>query len=355
MHITLLERKPGVWRLRAEIKDEFGRRAHKYETVHGTRADAEARIGAMREKLLTNTKCETVGQYIDQWLKDRLAFGQISTSSFSSYSYLFAHATKLVGHKMLAEFEVKDVQNLYREFARQLGANRTRDLAVQLRKAMREALASGLITKDPTVAPGLPKGTRATKETTLTQDEIARLVEKSREWKDFGAVIRFALATGCRRGEICGLQWRDVDLAKGTVQIMRNVTQVRNKIAIAPTKTRSGTRLVTLPISALTELRNRKGDAAPTDWVFGDEFGNVRRPEWITKTADRKFPTVGLAAFTFHDLRHAHATFLLQQKLPLKAISQRLGHSDIRVTLGVYSHVMPGDDESLASAINSVL
>jgi len=105
----------------------------------------------------------------------------------------------------------------------------------------------------------------------------------------------------------------------------------------------------------IAELRARKGTAAPAGWVFGDQDGKCRRPEWVTKAADRRFPTIGLGEFTFHDLRHAHATYLLQQRLPLKAISQRLGHSDVRITLGTYAHVMPGDDESLACAINTVL
>jgi integrase len=69
----------------------------------------------------------------------------------------------------------------------------------------------------------------------------------------------------------------------------------------------------------------------------------------------RRFTDAGLGDFSLHDLRHAHATYLLQQKMPLKAVSQRLGHADIRVTLGIYTHVMPGDDESLASAINGIL
>jgi len=78
------------------------------------------------------------------------------------------------------------------------------------------------------------------KDITLGRDEITRLVEASKAWGDFGHIVRFALATGCRRGEICGLQWRDVDLDKGVVQIARNVIQGRRETVIVPTKTRSG-------------------------------------------------------------------------------------------------------------------
>jgi integrase len=358
MKITLLEKAPDCWRLRIEQPNEFGNRSFKYETVHGSKATAEARAEAIRRGATIKSaqvRTETFGEYLLRWVEDRRAYGHISDSTAELYARTLAPICKLIGHKPLPDVSRKDIDALYRTLVRNYGASRTRDMSVQMRKALREAASLGLVVEDPSDGVPVPRSKRITKTITLTPDQMAHLVERSKGWGDLGPLVRFALATGCRRGEICGLQWQDVNLDKGTVQIKRNVGTVGYKARVGTTKTATSNRVIALPKSMRDELAELAGNTKPTDWVFPNPLGQLRHPNVLSNQVARHFAAIGLDDFSLHDLRHAHATFLLQQKLPLKAVSQRLGHADVRITLGIYTHVMPGDDEHLASAINSIL
>jgi len=358
MKITLLEKTPNCWRLRIETPNEFGNRSFKYETVHGSKASAEARAEAIRRGASIKSaqpRTESFGEYLLRWVEDRRAYGHISDSTAELYGRTLAPICKLLGHKPLPDVSRKDIDALYRTLVRNYGPSRTRDMSVQMRKALREAASLGVIVEDPSDGVPVPKSKRITKTITLTHEQMTELVERSKAWGPLGAVVRFAMATGCRRGEICGLQWQDVNLDKCTVQIKRNVGTVGYKALVGATKTNGSNRTISLPLSMRSELAAMKGTAKPTDWVFPNPLGQLRHPNVLSNQVARHFAAIGLDDFSLHDLRHAHATYLLQQKMPLKAVSQRLGHADVRITLGIYTHVMPGDDEHLANAINSIL
>lgn len=357
MGVTLLEKEPGVWRLRSESKDEFGQRRFKYETVRGDRATAEDRkrqllAGASMKSEIVD---ETFQQYHIRWIDDRMAYGFISAASAHVYHRKMIPVYGLIGDKKITALTSAMIDATYRRLVRDIGPIRTHDLSINLRKSLQDAVRAGLIDRDPAGPVPVPQGKRDPKSTTLTQAQIATLLERSKEWGVVGMICRFALATGCRRGEICALQWQDVDLLNSTVQIRRNAAMVGSEATVSKPKTKSSNRVIKLPLAMRDELAKIKHGVEPADWVFPNPEGNMRNPVRLSLSVSRKFARIGLGDFSLHDLRHAHATFLLQQKLPLKAVSSRLGHADVRITLGIYTHVMPGDDDVLANAINDIL
>lgn len=356
MNITLRESQPNRWRLRVETKDEFGRRKFQYETVRGDKATALARRDAIARGAIMKAAAtpDRVEDHVKKWIEDRLAYGHISASSAELYHRQLRPLYSLLGHKRLDDVTRRDVEGAYRVLVHKFGPKRVRDINVQFAKAMREAAKDGTITADPCDGVIPPKQPRSVKSATFTPDQISQLVEASRAEGQIGLMVRFAIATGCRRGEICALRWADVDLDKGVVQIRQTATVVGFRTVVGPTKTESSARAVALPESMVHELRKHK-QAATCDVVFPNSVGSVQDPNRVSNLVRDFFDGLGFKDFSMHDLRHAHATFLLQQKLPLKAVSRRLGHADVRITLGIYAHVMPGDDEQLAGAINAVL
>lgn len=353
MRVTMLQKKPGVWRLRVETS-EGGKRRFSYEMVRGPQSAAEARKQQLERgaSITRPDHSETFQAYFLRWIDDRHAYREITKSSVITYRNLLSLAFDLIGHKPIASLTKQDIEGTYRALVRRYPAQRVSNLAAQVRKGMRQAMEAGLIPTDPTVGVKAPKARADVKDNTLSPEQIATLLDACKTWGDTGEIVRFAFATGCRRGEICGLQWQDIDLAKGVVNIRRNVVAVEGELQIAKPKTRSSTRTITLPEAMRDELAARKGDARGTDWVWPNDFGGSFNPSTLTVRIIRKMKRIGLGDFTMHDLRHAHATLLIQQRFPLKAVSQRLGHSDVKITLQVYSHVMPGDDAALASAID---
>jgi integrase len=89
--------------------------------------------------------------------------------------------------------------------------------------------------------------------------------------------------------------------------------------------------------------------------VFTDPSGMPWRPEGITDRWRRQWPGLDLPKLTLHGLRHCHACLLLDQGVPIKVVSERLGHATIAMTMDVYAHVLPAQDRAAADAIQRAL
>ena len=159
--------------------------------------------------------------------------------------------------------------------------------------------------------------------------------------------------TGMRRGEALGLRWSDVDLDAGRLRVVQTIIQMRSKVTIGEPKTARGRR----PI-ALDDGDGRRASRAPPADARGADARRprLRRPRAscsISPTARACGPTpsarrssagsrsYGLPRLTLHGLRHTWATLALEQGIHPRVVQERLGHSTIAITLGIYSHVAP--------------
>jgi len=180
-------------------------------------------------------------------------------------------------------------------------------------------------------------------------------------------IVSLALATGMRRGELLGLQWGDVDLDGGCLNVERSLEETKAGLRLKPPKTKRGRRKITLPVETVAMLRAHKleqmqfrltvglGKLAEDSPVFSDLEGNHRKPNVVTSgwryaVRSKKLPKVGL-----HALRHTHASVLIRAGLDILTISRRLGHSKALITLDIYGHLMEGTDSAAALAIGEVL
>lgn len=171
-----------------------------------------------------------------------------------------------------------------------------------------------------------------------------------------------------RRSEILGLKDSDVDLAAGTLQIVRGLTTAPGgRFSIQAIKRKSSQRLLELPeeaVAALAAHRTRKKEerlAAGPRWedsghVFTTLTGTPIHPNTLYRTyffglRDK----AGLPGLHFHNLRHTYATLALKHGIPIRTVSDVLGHKDIATTLRTYAHVIPGQHRAAAGIMNSVL
>lgn len=173
---------------------------------------------------------------------------------------------------------------------------------------------------------------------------------------------RLALATGMRRGELCGLRWGDVDLDAGTVTVV-STRVAAERVVVGEPKTAAGARVVSLDagtLGALQSWRRRQLEerlAAGEAWedhglVFVDELGRPPHPETVTRWWREAVARAGVPAIRLHDARHTADTVLLRAGVPVKVVSQRLGHADVAVTMRVYQHVTRQDDQAAADALS---
>lgn len=186
---------------------------------------------------------------------------------------------------------------------------------------------------------------------------------------DLHVMWLLALNTGLRRGELAGLKWRDLDVKNMQVSVRRSMALIKDPKPrrIIEKKPKNGkSRVVDLDadtVAALSAWRTQLAAlnlayGARDAWIFPMPLtGNVRDPEHITRrwaTAMRLCrDALGAGAphtIRLHDLRHTHATVLLEAGVHPKVVQERLGHSTIAITLDLYSHVIPSMQRSAVQA-----
>ena len=159
------------------------------------------------------------------------------------------------------------------------------------------------------------------------------------------------VCTGVRRGEACGLRWRDVDLRGAVASVTNALVLVDNRAVDSSPKTKSSRRVVPLASQVVAVLkewraeqdrqRDRVGDAWHGDYVFTWQDGSPIRPDYVTKEFRRAVKLAGLPTIRLHDLRHGYATLSLQAGVHPKVVADGLGHRSTEVTMDTYSHVIP--------------
>ena len=186
------------------------------------------------------------------------------------------------------------------------------------------------------------------------------------------ALFTLALATGMRRGELLALKWQDVNFSSGTLQIRRILTRVPTKMpgkgfVEAEPKTQKSRRSVIIAPFALEVLRQHrvrqleaklKAGASwqEHDYVFCTSVGTHLHPDRdVLSQLKALLKEADLPDVRFHDLRHSAATLLLSEGVHPKVVQELLGHSNISMTMDVYSHVLPSMQQDAISRLNSAL
>lgn len=200
----------------------------------------------------------------------------------------------------------------------------------------------------------------------MNKDQV-HLLLSSIDDEMYGRLVRVALATGMRRGELQGLSWANVDFRRRTISVNQSVIRKDGHEVISPNlKTASSRRTITIDEGTVGVLRRQKAYCDEmklrNGWrasalVFPRD-GKTERPptqNYVSKKFSIYCRRIGLVGFTFHSLRHTHATMLVATGVHFKIIQQRLGHSSFAVTMGTYSHVTPEMDQEAADAISGII
>jgi integrase len=302
----------------------------------------------------------TVGEWLQEWLSGLF----VEPRTLRGYREAVAnHLTPAFGHIQLRDLTTQQI----RAFCQQRMAPRgegggglhqttVHNLAMVLRIALSAALDLGLITKNPAAVRKTIPPAASREMLTWEPDECQRFLAVLRG-DPYEVLFHFALATGCRQGEIQALRWSAVDLARGTASIKASISAGRRK----GTKTDSGERLLHLPpylIDMLTERKARRRVVRldQDDPVFANLAGNefsgcnlrVRHMEPLMRRAH-------VRRIRFHDLRHTFATLMLRNGVPVKDVAYMLGHSDAATTIRVYAHAIPSTHGAHAALMGALL
>lgn len=318
-------------------------------------ADLQRQAG---QGLLAEPSRVTVGEYMQHWLDDVMR-PKLRPSTYTRYETVVRlHIVPRIGRTKLQQLKPSQVQAFYTKMEADGVGARTRELChVVLRKALQQAVQWGYLAVNPCDRVERPRAAKRTMNV-LTPAQAQRLLAEARGHRLY-ALLVVLLTCGLRWGEAAALQWEDVDLKRGTLTVRRSVTEVKGKHVVGEPKTAAGRRQIVLPklaVEALREHRKRmlaEGHAA--SWVFCDsEGGLLRLPNFRRRVLFPLLQQAGLPAIRPHDLRHTAATLLLAQGVHPKIVSERLGHSQVGITLDTYSHVLPTMQREAADRLDAL-
>ena len=302
----------------------------------------------------------SVAEYLDRWLKDA-AQPKVKVTTYANYAAAVKnHIKPRIGGIALSKLTIIHVQSLYADMTRCGKSAETIRLAhAVLRRALRQAVNWRLVPYNVCAEVERPRVAKS-EITPLDSQQVLQLL-KAAEGDRLAAVFTLAVATGMRLGELFGLQWPDVNLTAGIVMVKRALVEVHGKLHLLEPKTARSRRRIDLPQMAIDALRQHHqamiaDGFGKSPWVFCNSCGGpLRRSHFHANTFKPLLAKANLPDIRFHDLRHTSATLLLTAGVHPKVVQERLGHSQISMTLDTYSHVLPTMQREAASKLDEIL
>jgi integrase len=351
----------------------------KRKTVYGkTRREvAEVLKALLRDqqigKPLATSERLTIGSYLASWLKT--VRDDIRPSTFIQYEVsVRCHLTPSLGRVQLTKLTPQQVREFVAAKIEAGLSPTTANLArAVLRRALEFAVEDGLIYRNPAKVmrqKGATSGRPKFKGQYLTEEEARTFLNTIKDHR-LEALYSTALALGLRRGEALALRWCDVDLEQGLLRVTGTLCRGSKGTGIQrlPTpKTKESERTIRLPAPLLAKLRvhrirqmesrllaGTRWRGNPWDLVFTSTVGTAIDPRNVNRQFDALLSKAGLRHIRVHDARHTAAVLMLAQDIPLKVVSDILGHANIRITADTYAHVLPRQEQHAADTMGELL
>jgi len=366
----IVKRGRNSWSIVLDLPRD-GKRRQQWVSVKGTKKDAERRLSELLHQIDTGSfikPCKvTVADFLRQWLQDYATMSVRPTTLQRYKGIVEGHIIPAIGNIPLVRLQPSAVQSCYTKSLNgarldgkpgHLTAKSVLEHHRLLKEALSHAVKWGLVSRNVADAVSPPRPVHR-EMSTLDSEGVHALLEAAKE-TDYYAIFHLSVYTGLRRSELLGLRWKDVSLELASLSVVQTMHRLPGgQTVFLEPKTAKSRRLVALSPIAVLALREYKqkqqalrtligGIFTDNDLVFSHPDGTPIHPDIISQAFSRISRKVGLSGVRFHDLRHTHATLMLQQGIHPKIVQERLGHATIAVTLDTYSHVLPGLQEAAA-------
>ena len=365
---SIYQRQDGRYVAAVSVIDAAGKPSRKY-FYGGTRAEVSAKLTkALRDQqqgIAPPPERETVGTYLARWLDDT-AQPALRPRTFTSYRMIVTrHLVPALGRKRLSRLTPQDVQAYMNgKRAAGLSARTVQYHRAVLRKALNDALKWGLVARNAAALATPPKQDKARRRY-LTPAEAREFLDTVRGHR-LEALFTVGLALGLRQGEALGLRRQDVDWDSRVLQVGSQLQRIDGDLTLVEPKSDAGRRAIPLPEAAVHALRDHRRRqleervvAGPLwedqDLVFCTQLGRPLDARNVTRQFHRLREQAGLPWLTFHGLRHGYASLLAAQGVNPRVAMELLGHSQLSLTLEVYTHVAPELARDAAARIDRAL
>ena len=202
----------------------------------------------------------------------------------------------------------------------------------------------------------------------MSDDDAKRFYNAIMEYPDirYKTAMLLFLLSGFRRGEVAGLEWRDIDFEKGEISINRSVTTVKGfGMVLKEPKTETSKRTVTVPdtlMQVLKEYREWQQDRREqfgdymqdNDFLFTQDNGERLYPSTFSGWMNKILKSANIDHYSLHSLRHTNITMQIAAGVPLVTVSARAGHARTSTTSDIYAYALRSSDREAANTIDRV-
>jgi integrase len=318
----------------------------------------------LRRGMLAVGSNTTLQEYLENWLEN-VHKPTIRLSTYLNYrkllkNYLVPGLGKVKIHRLTPQ----QVQGFYsQKMSQGLAPKTVNNIHGVLHKALDNAVKWNILPRNVCDAVTPPRIPRKEKNV-LTKQQAHTLLEEVRAHR-LEALLTLAITSGMREGELLALHWQDINFEDCSLQVKRAVSYLKGYGYVeSEPKTAKGRRMIKLPVFVVgilirhkaqqEEQRCQVGSAwIEKDLVFTNAQGYFYSASTLRKVFRRFLVSIGLPHMRFHDLRHSAATILLAMKVHPKVVQEILGHSQIAMTLDVYSHALPSMQEDVTKQWDS--
>ena len=361
---SIYQRSDGTWCATFSVGySATGGRRRK--TVFGdTKQEVQDKLtqdrAATLEGLFVEPNKLRVAAFLDRWLEDGAKPTVRATTYISYQGVVNNHIKSRIGGLMLSKLTPVHVQAMYADMDREGASPRLRQLThAVLRRALKMAVKWGLVIRNVCDAVDPPRVAKR-EIATLSAEQVQVLLTAAKDERLF-ALFVLAIGTGMRMGEMFALHWKNVDLKRATLNVCQTLIELKGKLSLGEPKTAKSRRRIDLPLYAVAALKAHQKKMAgegfgEVPWVFCNTTGGpLRRSHFHAYVFHPLLEAASLPHMRFHDLRHTSATLLLAAGVHPKIVQERLGHSQIAITLDIYSHVLPTMGLEAAGKLDDVL
>lgn len=385
---SIRRRYKGSWSLILDLGYQLDptsgkrKRRQKWVTFRGSKRAAQTHVTellrvANRGEYVEPSKL-TLAEWLTTWLE--IATPKLRPSSVTRYTNVIESLTAApIGAMPLQKIRASTLETHYATAA---GSPSTLSLhhtvlSRALRKAKRDNLIAANPAPDVEARPRRRRNPEAARANCWSRDEARQFLAAAKQaGPQAAALYALALETGMRKNELCGLGWKQVDLDAEQIAVERQLTKPGPVPVFGPPKN-GRPRTVTITTETVTLLRAHKRSQAEVKianragyhdhgLVFAKEQGDIRQrldklghPLQSNNLGQRSFAalcaTAKVRRITFHGLRHTSATMLLADGVPAHVVSERLGHSDVSITLNNYAHVLQHHERAAADRMAALL
>lgn len=313
-------RKDGRWEGRVVIGyDDKGLPVTK-NVLAKTKSECIAKLKALADSTKAPAPDQPkpgilLGDWLDLWYQSYKKPNLRPNTQMSYERRIYRHIIPALGNIQMDKLTTNNIQQFYSKlkqngrllrteiYGEGLSDQTIRGIHTTLHAALDKAVAEKLILRNPADGCRIPSA-KAREMQVLTPEEIQRLLIQAKE-DDCYELLLLELSTGLRRGEICALQWNDLNLRTGELRIERQVHRVNGELVVSPPKTKASNRSVILPAPVHRVLKMYK-KAIASRWMFPSPVSedSPRDPAAVRKRLQIVLERAGCKKVRFHDLRH---------------------------------------------------